>query len=95
MLNQSLIDTVACVSSLLTELINRMDMVATSGMWLDVFCNVWLSTYVMWSTISSSAYNLVFLTLERYVAIVNPMKYDREKVMRRLPIVIVLAWISG
>ena len=96
MINQSCLDTLSCIFSLAIEFTNDVTIVETSSRFFqDVFCNIWISTYAFWAVMFSSAYNLVFLSLERYFAITNPMKYDREKVMKRLPIIICVAWASG
>ena len=96
MINQSCLDTLSCIISLAIEFTNDVTIVETSSRFFqDVFCNIWISTYAFWAVMFSSAYNLVFLSLERYFAITNPMKYDREKVMKRLPIIICVAWASG
>ena len=54
-----------------------------------------MSTYLLWSFAVASTYNLTFLTIERYLAITKPMSYDAQKVFRRLPFVLALAWICG
>ena len=95
MINQSLIDVISCSISLLSDLINNLQMSSSSRFFLDVFCNVWLSTYAMWALITSSSYNLILLTMERYLAITNPMKFNRQIVLHRLPIVLCTAWLSG
>ena len=95
LLNQSAIDAVSCITSMLTDLINNLQMSSASGFLLELFCSAWLSTYTMWACVTSSSYNLVLITMERYLAITDPMGYDREQVMRRLPWVICVAWLSG
>ena len=54
-----------------------------------------MSTYPLWTFAVASTYNLTFLTIERYLAITKPMTYDVQKVFRRLPFVLALAWICG
>ena len=95
-LNQSIIDIFAGCATLLTDLFNKLSMIPNGSKFTeDVFCHVWLSTYIMGSLVIASTYNLVCITLERYFAITNPMKYDKQKVLKRLPIVIAVAWCSG
>ena len=86
----------AGLAVLLTEVINKMGMVSTKTEFAKgAFCHLWLTTYVMGAFIIASAYNLVFITMERYFAITNPMKYDRRKVMKRLPFVMMASWVLG
>ena len=51
--------------------------------------------FVVWCFFGASAYNLMMLTLERHYAITKPMQYDQEKVFKRLPFIMISAWIIG
>ena len=51
--------------------------------------------YILWSFFGASAYNLMMLTLERHYAITKPMQYNQEKVFKRLPFIMISAWIIG
>ena len=42
----------------------------------------------------TSSYNFVMLTIERQSAIVNPLQYRPEKVMKRLPMIFALEWLA-
>ena len=41
----------------------------------------------------ASSYNLTILTVEQHFAIVSPLQYNREKVVKRLPIVFIAEWV--
>ena len=41
----------------------------------------------------ASTYNLTCLTIERYRAIINPLHYNNEVVLRRLPYIFVSIWL--
>ena len=41
----------------------------------------------------ASTYNMVFLSIERYQAIIHPLQYNTEKVLRRLPFVFLGTWL--
>ena len=94
-LNQSVIDFFSGAATFLTEIFNTLGMVSDSRLSKNIYCGIWLSQYIMGSLITSSIYNLILLTIERYLAITNPMKYDKEKVLQRLPWVLLTAWLSG
>ena len=95
-LNQSVIDIFAGLAVLTNDLVNKLSMVPTpTDFGASAFCHLFLSTYLMGSLVIASTYNLVYMTLERYYAITNPMKYDRDKVMKRLPLVMLAAWVTG
>ena len=65
------------------------------GILQDIFCRVWMSTSIFWMFAVASSYNLMFLTIERFLAITRPMQYDVAKVYRRLPFVLAMAWFMG
>ena len=58
-------------------------------------CRIWLSTYTIWCLTVASGYNLTFLTVERFLAITRPMTYRIEVVNKRLPFILLLAWLMG
>ena len=91
-IHQSIIDTCVCVVTILTHHFHSMDLIPTSsGRWF--ICTMWLTKSIMWSCMQCSGYNLMFLTLERYWAITNPLKYDADKVRKRIPFVFIACWI--
>ena len=94
MINQAVIDALACLMTLLIENVNDIEM-APPGIWREIFCKLWTSTFIMWGVTSSSIYNLMFLTIERYYAILKPLAYDTEKVFKRLPFILMFAWVMG
>ncbi|XP_071848453.1 allatostatin-A receptor-like [Apostichopus japonicus] len=58
-------------------------------------CKVWASEFIYWAVIKISTTNLVFLTLERYFAIVYPLEYRIKAQKRTAVIVCLAAWIIG
>ncbi|KAJ8044646.1 Rhodopsin, GQ-coupled [Holothuria leucospilota] len=96
--HQSLVDLVFSVILFLNFIPPSIDL-ETLGVSHPVLsnltCKVWVSEFVYWSILKVSTINLVFLTLERYFAVVHPIKFI--KIMnRRIAIsMCILAWILG
>ena len=61
----------------------------------EIFCRLWLSTDIFISFATSSGYNLLFLSIERYLAITRPLTYDEQRIKSKLYILIPAIWISG
>ena len=69
--------------------------VIPTGLAQELFCRLWMSTYLIGAFTAASGYNLTLLTIERFLAITQPMKYDVERVYNRLPYVLSMAWFIG
>ncbi|XP_071476847.1 somatostatin receptor type 5-like [Diadema antillarum] len=46
-----------------------------SGLSGELMCRVYISKYIMWSSSITSVYCLVSITMERYFAVVHPLRY--------------------
>ncbi len=56
-----------------------------------IFCNVFTASDVMLCTVS--ILNLFVISLERYIAVANPLKYAKYLTFRRTMIIISVVWI--
>jgi len=92
MVHQSFIDLIVCCMVILQEIFFRMNQVP-EGLSQVIYCRLWMTKYVVFVPLYTSTYNLVFLTLERHLAITNPLRYNQEKVLHRLPYVFASCWI--
>lgn len=64
--------------------------------WSGTFiCSIWNSGYIFWGTIISSTYNLVLLSIERYLAVIHPVVYRSKFSYRLAAAVAVSPWIIG
>lgn len=68
--NQSLIDSVTGLL-LVANLTASFPVTQTGGFW-DFVCRFWMSGTPLFAALQASIFNLVIITIERYVAIVHP-----------------------
>ncbi|XP_006825397.1 bombesin receptor subtype-3-like [Saccoglossus kowalevskii] len=59
----------------------------------EILCKVWLSGYLTWSLIMTSSMNLTAMTLERYSAVVYPMKHRFSYTLRKARIISAFVWL--
>ena len=65
------------------------------SIWQDLYCSIWLAPFLYMSFTVSSGYNLLLLSIERYLAITNPFKYNEERLRKKLYWVFPIIWIIG
>ena len=87
--HQSIIDITVCGVVLVEEIVANLDVDVT----IPIFCHYILTKTTHTFTFVLSTYNVTLLSIERYLAIVDPLSYDMEKVRRRLPYLFVGEWI--
>jgi hypothetical protein len=61
----------------------------------EIFCRMWATNFPIWGLFVSSTYNLVCITMERYVGIVYPMSHNRTCSKGKTRFALVFAWIIG
>ena len=92
-INQSLIDLVVAVPILLAAFIDIRFMLADDGALVQIYCRVWLTQTLQWGFIRSSTVNLMFLSIDRYIAVVHLIRhktpFTRKKVFASLDDVLV------
>ncbi|XP_038066534.1 neuromedin-U receptor 2-like [Patiria miniata] len=59
----------------------------------QIFCRLLASDFLSWALSYVSAYSLCLVTLERYVAIVHPLKYQRKVTASRIARLVALIWV--
>ncbi|KAK2186314.1 hypothetical protein NP493_206g03005 [Ridgeia piscesae] len=85
-LNQSMLDCTAGFFLVVTTLFNDITVIK-SAIGKEVFCRLWLTTLPTWGVFLSSTYNLVAVTVERYMAIVYPLSHSHRFTRKRAYIV--------
>ena len=71
-INQSIIDALTAVFLLLTTVLPSDGRVYKTVA-DDLYCRLWVTRLPLWICIHCSTYNLVALTLERYMSVVHPI----------------------
>ena len=94
LVNQSLVDFLAAFLIIATSFIRQIP-ASSSSLGKEIFCRAWLSNMLVWSAFTTSTYNFVLMTYERYFAIVYPMKPSRRITHRRAYALMVITWIFG
>ncbi|KAJ8043304.1 Cholecystokinin receptor type A [Holothuria leucospilota] len=61
----------------------------------NFLCKCFISQFVFWASMRASTTNLVFLTLERYLAVVHPHLYRQRLSVKTAIFVCILAWCVG
>ena len=93
-LNQSCIDLMAAVCIMLTT--TRTSVAHDlSGIVGEIYCILWLSDLPLWSSLISSSYSLIMLTVERYAAVVHPIFHHNSFSKRTVLIMAAASWFSG
>ncbi|KAI0213807.1 Cholecystokinin receptor [Lamellibrachia satsuma] len=94
-INQSVLDgltsAVLILTSLLrSDLMSRMDSVSA-----ELFCRLWLSQIPLWGLMTSSTYNLMAISVERYLAIAHPIWHNTSFTETKTRSSVVVIWLFG
>ena len=81
MVNQSIIDLLASVFILLRQIFDHHYFTRIPSSVRFIYCQVFIVNLLHTLMFVSSGYNLVVLSIERYLAIMHPFSYDEEKVI--------------
>ncbi|XP_033127476.1 histamine H2 receptor-like [Anneissia japonica] len=95
--NQCIIDFVTSLMSLCLFLDpNIMTHLPESKAAAEFVCKFWSSKYIFWSSTFTSTANLVVLTVDRYFAVMHPLKYNMLKEKVRMKVLFLLIpWMCG
>ena len=95
-INQSTIDMVTS-AILLTSYASRYENnnIIPSGTVGEIICRLWTSNCLLWGFFTSSTYNLVALSLERYAKVVHPIWYQQAFTRWRAYMLLVTIWLVG
>ena len=90
-IDQSLIDSIAS-ATMVAHSTSKYYSAGYVGILGLLRCKLWTNKWFMWHMFVTSTYNLVFLTLERYVHIIYPFKYQAAFNRKVVSIMILAAW---
>ena len=94
-INQSIIDGLAGLLLILTRYFQYRYDRPVYGVAGAIYCRIWPTKIVFWGLLEASTFNLVVLTLERYLAIVHPVIHRVSLTRTKIAISIVAVWLSG
>ena len=93
--NQSLIDLFSSIVFVLRYgIFADVPLPSKSGS-SEFVCKFWISEYPLWALGVSSTANLIYLTLERYVAVFYPIAYRNKFTPLIAKLIALLPWIIG
>ena len=81
MIHQSAMDTLMLAMTIITMIFNKSFAVEDNGTG-QFICRFWKTNIIQTSLLIASGYNIMFLTLERCLAIIKPLRYDPTKVIK-------------
>ncbi len=89
----------SCIDLLCSLVLVSSAGVDSSGLWDathgDIYCKVWLTKLPLWSCMVSSTYNLIMLTIERYLQLVHPLWHKVYFSTRNAALSMAFAWVIG
>ena len=94
-LHQSVVDGVVALFLLLTTLAKGDTDQELTGLSGELICRLWLTSLPLWSSVLTSTYNLVALTVERYLEICHPIKHKVSFTFNKAVVVIAVTWFLG
>ena len=92
---QSCTDLFCSLFIILTSLVTVKADDLPSGLAGDILCRVWQVRALLWGCMTMSSYSLVFIGLERYVAIVFPFKHNKRIVRKYIFLIVFLEFLLG
>lgn len=67
-----------------------------SNKWIfEVYCRLWLSKVILWGLLVSSTYNILIVTMERYLSIIYPILHRQHMNKKKVFLSIKIIWIFG
>ncbi|XP_041473738.1 kiSS-1 receptor-like [Lytechinus variegatus] len=93
--NQSLIDGISSILLLANFVLPKPPLPGKNPSLATILCGIWYSQYLYWATYIASIVNLLLLTLERYFAVVYPLRYRRHVKGRLVIVCSLIPWILG
>ena len=93
--NQSFIDGLASAVLVLQSLL-RADLMSVMGEFgANVYCKLWVSQLPLWGLMMSSTYNLVAISIERYIAVVHPIWHRTSFTVAKSRVSLAVIWMFG
>ena len=95
-INQSVIDGVSSLILIIQAASSsKIPSLIPGHLGSELYCRVWQSGLLQWSVFTSSTYNLVVLTIERYLKIVHPIIHKTSFTFKKAKALIIAVWFFG
>ncbi|XP_038069078.1 neuromedin-U receptor 2-like [Patiria miniata] len=97
-LHQSFIDSIAGVMFFLHHVVIKAKQISVSfegSMTDQLSCRLIFSEFLLWGLYVASTYNLVMISLERFMATCHPVKHRNSLSVAKLKFAIGIAWGTG
>ena len=94
-INQSLIDMVVSFILLLITQVDSDIPKNLTGLGGSVLCFLWVTRMLLWGPMLASNYNLVVMTLERYISIARPIWHKNHVTKTRVRMSLAIPWVFG
>lgn len=94
--NQSVIDAITLALLLIrVHMIpgDRKQLASMGELTADVYCRLWVTPFLLYGLLLSSIYNLVAISVERYLGIVRPLWHKVSFTHNRVTLSIVGIWL--
>ncbi len=92
-INQSVLDLT--VSVVLIFSANVKSTVPWPGLLGDIYCKIWQTKLFLWGFLVSSTYNLVALTIDRFLKVCKPVWHRMTFHPRQVKLSILTVWVIG
>ena len=94
-IHQSCIDFLTSIALVGTAHFSPHDPHGLVGLHADIYCYFVMSRWPLWFLVFTSSFSLMFLNIERYISIVNPI-FHHTKVTRRMILMLLpIVWVLG
>ena len=94
-INQSFIDAVVSALLIAVSLDRQYPNLQQKGFKDELFCKLWRSQILLWGMMTSSTYNLMAISIDRYMAIVHPVWHKVSFTKAKANASIVFIWMFG
>ncbi len=94
-IHQSFVDLLASVFLIATIHDCRVDDRAFGGIGGELYCRLWKNKLLMWVLAMVSTYNLVAITIDRYLEVLHPIWHKTFLTKNKIYISCLIAWLIG
>ena len=94
-INQSIIDGLTSAVLIPMSLLRADLLPAMEPFTAQIYCKLWLSQVPLWGLMASSTYNLVAISIERYMAVAHPLWHKTSFTDTKSRVSMIVIWLFG